>query len=157
MQHRTDTLVEVFCAFSPWKQGQDKWTRGQGHPLVYTTPSSSPSVSSYSHHPSSHFTFIPSLFRDTPLPLSLLTTTVPPSGRVKREQGTKTMADVAFDLLGDASIHSTPSRDTNNNLLAHNSTGTALKEEEDAFSAAVSVWRGIFFIKCPTMFTRETN
>ncbi|KAF9284686.1 hypothetical protein BGZ88_009841 [Linnemannia elongata] len=53
------------------------------------------------------------------------------------------MADVAFDLLGDASIHSTPSRDTNNNLLAHNSTGTALKEEEDAFSAAVSVWRGI--------------
>ncbi|KAH7060021.1 hypothetical protein BKA57DRAFT_21832 [Linnemannia elongata] len=53
------------------------------------------------------------------------------------------MADVAFDLLGDASIHSTSSRDTNNNLLAHNSTGTALKEEEDAFSAAVSVWRGI--------------
>lgn len=55
------------------------------------------------------------------------------------------MADVAFDLLGDASIHSTPSRDTNNNLLTHNGTGTVLKEEEDAFSAAVSVWRGIFF------------
>ncbi|KAF9144854.1 hypothetical protein BGX30_011211 [Mortierella sp. GBA39] len=52
------------------------------------------------------------------------------------------MADVAFDLLGDASIHSTPSRDTNDNLHAHNSTGIALKEE-DAFSAAVSVWRGI--------------
>ncbi|KAF9098401.1 hypothetical protein BGX29_007620 [Mortierella sp. GBA35] len=46
------------------------------------------------------------------------------------------MADVAFDLLGDATIH-------NDNPLAHNGTGTVLKEEEDAFSAAVSVWRGI--------------
>lgn len=54
------------------------------------------------------------------------------------------MADVAFDLLGDASIHSTPSRDTNNNLLAHNGAGAVLKDEEDAFSAAVTVWRGIF-------------
>ncbi|KAK3813555.1 MAG: CASP C terminal-domain-containing protein [Linnemannia elongata] len=53
------------------------------------------------------------------------------------------MADVAFDLLGDASIHSTPSRDTNNNLLAHNGAGAVLKDEEDAFSAAVTVWRGI--------------
>ncbi|KAF9904414.1 hypothetical protein EC991_002688 [Linnemannia zychae] len=50
------------------------------------------------------------------------------------------MADAAFDLLGDASIHNTFS---NNSPLAHNETGSILKEEEDAFSAAVSVWRGI--------------
>lgn len=67
------------------------------------------------------------------------------------------MADVAFDLLGDASIHSTSSKETNNNLFVHSSTGTVLKEEEDAFSAAVSVWRGIFFIKRLTTFTRETS
>ncbi|KAG0283250.1 hypothetical protein BGZ96_012387 [Linnemannia gamsii] len=53
------------------------------------------------------------------------------------------MADVAFDLLGDASIHNTFTRDSNNNPLTHNGTGTVLKEEEDAFSAAISVWRGI--------------
>lgn len=64
------------------------------------------------------------------------------------------MADVAFDLLGDVSIHSTSTRDSNNNPLTHNGTGTVLKEEEDAFSAAISVWRGIFIMR-PTMFTRE--
>ncbi|KAF9930662.1 hypothetical protein FBU30_000202 [Linnemannia zychae] len=53
------------------------------------------------------------------------------------------MADVAFDLLGDASIHNTTSRDSSNNPLANNGAGAILKEEEDAFSAAVAVWRGI--------------
>jgi hypothetical protein len=63
------------------------------------------------------------------------------------------MADVAFDLLGDASIHSTLTRDSNNSPLTHNGIGTVLKEE-DAFSAAISVWRGIF-IKHLTTFIRE--
>ncbi|KAG0372901.1 hypothetical protein BGX24_012430 [Mortierella sp. AD032] len=55
------------------------------------------------------------------------------------------MADVAFDLLGDTSIHNSPSWDSSNtnNPLTHSGTGNVLKEEEDAFSAAVSVWRGI--------------
>jgi len=57
------------------------------------------------------------------------------------------MADVAFDLLGDASIHNTPAQ--NSSSIPHSGTGAILREEEDAFSAAVSVWRGIF-IKRPT-------
>ncbi|KAF9182888.1 hypothetical protein BGZ51_004364 [Haplosporangium sp. Z 767] len=49
------------------------------------------------------------------------------------------MADAAFDFLGDAGIRAVSSGDASN---AHAST-SAHKEEEDAFSAAVSVWRGI--------------
>lgn len=50
------------------------------------------------------------------------------------------MADAAFDFLGDAGIRSVPAGDASN---THASTG-AHKEEEDAFSAAVSVWRGMY-------------
>ncbi|KAF8920467.1 hypothetical protein BGZ58_004355, partial [Dissophora ornata] len=45
------------------------------------------------------------------------------------------MADATFDFLGEAGV--SPARDT----IAV--TNGALKEEEDAFSAAISVWRGI--------------
>ncbi|KAF9354691.1 hypothetical protein BGX26_007480 [Mortierella sp. AD094] len=46
------------------------------------------------------------------------------------------MADASFDFLGEAGVLA---RDTNNPSAA----AGALKDEEDAFSAAVSVWRGI--------------
>jgi len=42
------------------------------------------------------------------------------------------MADTAFDFLGDATIHASTG----------DAAKTQAKEEEDAFSAAVSVWRG---------------
>ncbi|KAG0200542.1 hypothetical protein BGX28_006421 [Mortierella sp. GBA30] len=49
------------------------------------------------------------------------------------------MADAAFDFLGDAGLGAVPIQDIKDSRAE---TG-ALKEEDDAFAAAVSVWRGI--------------
>ena len=46
------------------------------------------------------------------------------------------MADAAFDFLGEAGVHSAAEA-----TESRSKTG-ALKEEEDAFAAAVSAWRG---------------
>ncbi|KAG0238398.1 hypothetical protein BGW42_005631 [Actinomortierella wolfii] len=53
------------------------------------------------------------------------------------------MTDVAFDLLG-GDIHSlSQSNGADHDTVMQSGTPTILKEEEDAFSAAISVWRGI--------------
>ena len=107
--------------------------------------------------PPSHFTLIPSQFRDTPLPSLTHTATAPQTRRVKREQGTKTrwqtLHSTSWAML-PSTVHP-PGTPTTIFLLTTVLEPSSRKKKMPFPPPFLS--GEVFFLKRPTIFTRETN